>query len=453
MTAAAMARLCGSAGLESRSCLPARGVDVVRRRSVAGRGNALRAFIAPPQHGGCSFSPLTLGPQQHPVSAITGGQRARASRTCVRVARGVRGGSSSGDSSMDARDTTTLERVTGVLAALRPLFTYGLTFIAGMLAARLVWESLPSPRAVVAVIREVSPGMARTAKAIFAVPTSAWASYLSSLEAAPFTTKIATSLVGCFLGDLLAQVSTHSSAKRAAPPGSPPRFVYNAPHTSRMLVYTLMTAPLLIAWYVLLDAWVMPDNPTSTMAVALKVMADQLGLAPFTTLLYFSCLKAMEDVWDGSFPARLSLRQVWSRAAHSAKSNWLPTMLASYMLWPLAHTINFALVPSSLRILYINVVCVGWSALLSTRAAASSAAAKAEGLPSRAAAGITVCHDIVHDPMTIRSVAQSLDIHLTAPESMDEDSDVELDGGSDAGHDEGAGWEGQLHVAGGSRPA
>lgn len=43
----------------------------------------------------------------------------------------------------------------------------------------------------------------------------------------------------------------------------------------------------------------------------------------------------------------------------TVKSKLKPTLMANWMVWPLAHVINFALVPPSQRILYINVINVG----------------------------------------------------------------------------------------------
>eukprot|EP00882_Tetradesmus_deserticola_P029214 GHRQ01032678.1.p1 GENE.GHRQ01032678.1~~GHRQ01032678.1.p1 ORF type:complete len:126 (-),score=46.53 GHRQ01032678.1:310-687(-) len=40
------------------------------------------------------------------------------------------------------------------------------------------------------------------------------------------------------------------------------------------------------------------------------------------------------------------------------QSKFLPTLAANYMIWPLAHIINFRFVPSEYRILYNNVVCI-----------------------------------------------------------------------------------------------
>lgn len=53
----------------------------------------------------------------------------------------------------------------------------------------------------------------------------------------------------------------------------------------------------------------------------------------------------------------------------TVKSKLKPTLLANWTVWPLAHVINFALVPPAQRILYINVVNVSVAAQCLGRAA------------------------------------------------------------------------------------
>jgi protein Mpv17 len=47
------------------------------------------------------------------------------------------------------------------------------------------------------------------------------------------------------------------------------------------------------------------------------------------------------------------------------QAKFWPTLAANYMIWPLAHLINFRFVKSEYRILYNNVVCVAWLTYLS----------------------------------------------------------------------------------------
>ena len=42
----------------------------------------------------------------------------------------------------------------------------------------------------------------------------------------------------------------------------------------------------------------------------------------------------------------------------------MPTLLANWAMWPLAHYINFKYVPTDGRILYNNCIAVAWCAIL-----------------------------------------------------------------------------------------
>ena len=50
-------------------------------------------------------------------------------------------------------------------------------------------------------------------------------------------------------------------------------------------------------------------------------------------------------------------RTLGERITH-VQEKLLPTCLNSLKLWPLAHAINFAIIPPSQRILYVNVIAV-----------------------------------------------------------------------------------------------
>ncbi len=51
------------------------------------------------------------------------------------------------------------------------------------------------------------------------------------------------------------------------------------------------------------------------------------------------------------------------------RAKFVPTILAGYTVWPLAHLINFRYISGQQRILYINVVNVsaGWHSLADLR--------------------------------------------------------------------------------------
>ena len=73
-------------------------------------------------------------------------------------------------------------------------------------------------------------------------------------------------------------------------------------------------------------------------------MLDQLIMAPIGTCLFY----IVTSVLQGET----------SQVPHKLKEKFIPTLVASYTLWPAAHAINFKFVPSSQRILYTNIVSV-----------------------------------------------------------------------------------------------
>lgn len=166
--------------------------------------------------------------------------------------------------------------------------------------------------------------------------------YASALESRPLLTKACTSCVGFVLGDLLAQHLAHHTGPEAL----------DLLRALRLGVYGLaLDGPLGSAWYDLLEAKVNPDRPTATSTVLAKTALDQLVYASIGTGLFFTTITLMEG-HPASVPAVLHAK-FW------------PTLAANYAIWPMAHLVNFRFVPSQYRLLYNNVVSIGWLALLS----------------------------------------------------------------------------------------
>lgn len=208
-----------------------------------------------------------------------------------------------------------------------------------------------------------APGnAAEFAMAITSFPQRFWHYYCWALEAHPLVAKMATGVVGTVLGDALAQ---YSSAKAAAssqqdsqggseglPQASSSIPQYDAARCARQVAYSLLVGtPLCHLWFNFLDGSVLPDAPTSAAAVLAKVALDQALMAPFGTALFFTGMKVLEGTPETVLP--------------TLRSRLLPTLMASYMIWPLAHIINFSLVPSSQRVLYVNCIAVLWTAYMS----------------------------------------------------------------------------------------
>ncbi|KAG1655978.1 hypothetical protein FOA52_008679 [Chlamydomonas sp. UWO 241] len=203
--------------------------------------------------------------------------------------------------------------------------------------------------------------------------------------------------------------------------GPRPEWDYDASNAARLIAWAALTTPGLQAWYMWLDDSIMPSDPTSPVAVSLKVLADQGFLTPITTALFFVFMRMAEDVGEGghlgdaralvqaecarkaspsthngsgndngsgngngsahahghaaTLPPRLTVQvqveALIARAGDALRSKYFPTMRACWTVWPLAHAVNFAIVPSSMRILYINVVAVAWTTFLVIQASSS----------------------------------------------------------------------------------
>lgn len=168
---------------------------------------------------------------------------------------------------------------------------------------------------------------------------SLWATYNSRLACYPITTKALTSLVGFFLGDLVAQ-------KFLGEEGA----AFNWPRVARMAAFGfLIHGPTGHYFYSFLDRLIVGATPIK---VATKVAIDQILWAPVFTALFFSFLgfaegKSLDEVID-----KIN-RDTWT------------AVTTSWKFWPLAHTINFAFVPTSQRLLYINALQIGYNVILS----------------------------------------------------------------------------------------
>eukprot|EP00882_Tetradesmus_deserticola_P000502 GHRQ01000553.1.p1 GENE.GHRQ01000553.1~~GHRQ01000553.1.p1 ORF type:complete len:278 (+),score=97.59 GHRQ01000553.1:246-1079(+) len=158
--------------------------------------------------------------------------------------------------------------------------------------------------------------------------------YNRALQEHPLTTKACTSMVGFILGDLIAQHFGHPHAS------------IDVMRAARLGAYGLLIdGPIGSKWYDVLEAHVFPKDPISTKAVLAKTALDQVVYA-IMTAIYFAVIRCIEG-----HPELVMT---------TLQSKFLPTLAANYMIWPLAHIINFRFVPSEYRILYNNVVCIAW---------------------------------------------------------------------------------------------
>lgn len=169
-----------------------------------------------------------------------------------------------------------------------------------------------------------------------------WRAYNELLDEKPIMVKSMTSFFGFMIGDIVAQTIV----------GDP----YSAARTMRLVMFgVLMDGPCGHMWYTTLDKNIFPKEPTSTKAIITKTAMDQLIWGPFFCCVFFAFIRTLEGHPDQVIP--------------TIQEELIPTILSSYVIWPLAHLINFRFVPSQQRILYINAVQIVWTAFLSNLAA------------------------------------------------------------------------------------
>lgn len=180
---------------------------------------------------------------------------------------------------------------------------------------------------------------------VYAAPESnllspLWDAYNANLQAHPLITKCFTSCIGFAVGDVTAQALTGGGADF-----DPVRCLLLASYGF------IIDAPAGNAFYNWLDATIYPEQSKSVQAVAAKIAVDQLAYAPIFTCVLYAWLAA----WHGNIDGIPEVLQ----------EKVLPTLLANYAVWPLAHGLNFYFVPTEQRILYNNFVGVCWTTWLS----------------------------------------------------------------------------------------
>ncbi|KAK8121936.1 sym-1 [Apiospora sp. TS-2023a] len=88
-------------------------------------------------------------------------------------------------------------------------------------------------------------------------------------------------------------------------------------------------------------------RPNAT--IAARVACDQLLFAPTFIGLFLSSMAVMEG---GSPQAKL-------------EKSYKPALQANYMLWPFVQLVNFKFVPLHHRVLFVNIISIGWNCFLS----------------------------------------------------------------------------------------
>ncbi|KAI9899155.1 hypothetical protein N3K66_005616 [Trichothecium roseum] len=118
--------------------------------------------------------------------------------------------------------------------------------------------------------------------------------------------------------------------------------------TGRMALYGgCIFGPAATTWFGFLARRVNFSNRRiETLA---RVGCDQLLFAPVAIGAFLSSMATMEG----------------QSAKDRLEKTWWPALKANWCLWPFAQMINFTFLPLQHRVLFANVISIGWNAYLS----------------------------------------------------------------------------------------
>eukprot|EP00631_Chrysoreinhardia_giraudii_P008094 CAMPEP_0197427248 /NCGR_PEP_ID=MMETSP1170-20131217/37704_1 /TAXON_ID=54406 /ORGANISM="Sarcinochrysis sp, Strain CCMP770" /LENGTH=215 /DNA_ID=CAMNT_0042954931 /DNA_START=53 /DNA_END=700 /DNA_ORIENTATION=+ len=166
--------------------------------------------------------------------------------------------------------------------------------------------------------------------------SSLWADYQSALDTKPLLTKACTSLVGFGLSDAMTQILIE-------------KIDFNAMRLVKMASFGfLIHGTTGHYFYQFLDSVMSGATP---LFVAAKVAIDQTLWAPVFMVMFFSYMMIFEGTPE------LIVDKIKQDVFTAVKGSW--------MTWIPAHTINFAFVPPSQRLLYINSIQIFFNMFMS----------------------------------------------------------------------------------------
>ncbi|PHH67067.1 hypothetical protein CDD81_4462 [Ophiocordyceps australis] len=162
--------------------------------------------------------------------------------------------------------------------------------------------------------------------------------YNARLAARPMLTQSVTTAILFATGDITAQqlVEKRGAAK------------HDLVRTGRMALYGgCIFGPVATTWFGFLARRVRLPNPKlETLA---RVAIDQTVFAPVMISVFLSSMATMEG----------------ASAKERLNKAWWPALKANWMLWPFVQVINFGFLPLQHRVLFANIVSIGWNCYLS----------------------------------------------------------------------------------------
>ncbi|KAK3393656.1 hypothetical protein B0H63DRAFT_458739 [Podospora didyma] len=162
--------------------------------------------------------------------------------------------------------------------------------------------------------------------------------YQARLAARPLLTQAVTTSILFGIGDIAAQQLVDRKGIEK----------HDLARTGRMALYGgVVFGPAAATWFQILSRKVAFKSANTTMLA--RVACDQGLFAPAFIGVFLGSMAVLE----GSSPSEKLSRSYWE----ALSTNW--------MIWPFVQMVNFKLVPLQHRLLFVNIISIGWNCYLS----------------------------------------------------------------------------------------
>ncbi|TQN74430.1 Protein sym-1 [Colletotrichum shisoi] len=162
--------------------------------------------------------------------------------------------------------------------------------------------------------------------------------YQARLAARPLLTQSITTAVLFATGDITAQQLVDKRGLEK----------HDLARTGRMALYGgVIFGPIATNWFKFLQHNVVLKNKNAE--ILARVAVDQGVFAPVMISVFLSSMATLEG----------------SSVQEKLEKNYKTALTSNYMLWPFVQIVNFKLVPLHHRLLFVNVISIGWNSYLS----------------------------------------------------------------------------------------